>query len=107
MRYRCENPKSDDYANYGGRGIKVCKRWHGPKGFQNFLNDMGPKPTPEHSNDRKNNDGDYKPSNCHWATPTEQANNKRKRISPETRAKQSAVRKAWWAAKKETAEVTC
>lgn len=75
MRQRCENPNNDDFDLYGGRGIKVCRRW---KDFANFLADMGPRPTPQHSIDRyPNNDGDYEPTNCRWATPEQQANNKR------------------------------
>lgn len=73
MRQRCENPKNDRYADYGGRGIRVCKRW---ARFANFIADMGRKPRGA-SLDRRNNDGDYKPSNCRWATAKQQANNRR------------------------------
>lgn len=73
MIWRC-NPKSDRFADYGGRGIKVCERW---RKFNNFLADMGPKPSPSHQIERRENNGDYEPSNCYWATPTEQGNNKR------------------------------
>lgn len=71
---RCENPKQENYPRYGGRGIKVCERWR--NSFENFLADMGRKPTPEHSIDRKENDGNYEPRNCHWATPEEQRGNR-------------------------------
>lgn len=74
MIQRCTNPNAPGYENYGGRGIKVCKRWIE---FANFLADMGGKPSPQHSLDRKNNDGDYELNNCRWATRLEQARNKR------------------------------
>lgn len=74
MRNRCLNPKADCYENYGGRGIKVCKRWDK---FENFLEDMKTRPSMQHSLERLNNNGDYEPSNCKWATKTEQNRNKR------------------------------
>ena len=76
MKKRCYNPKSIGYKNYGARGIKVCDRWL--HSFKNFLEDMGHKPGPEYSLDRKNNDGNYEPKNCRWATPEVQRNNTRK-----------------------------
>lgn len=73
MIRRCTRPLSARYKDYGGRGIKVCKRW---QRFENFLADMG-KPPKNKTLDRKNNDGDYCKSNCQWATRREQARNRR------------------------------
>jgi hypothetical protein len=75
MKARCFNPKKDKYKYYGGRGVTVCERWR--NSFENFLADMGEPPSARHSIDRINNDGNYEPSNCRWATPLEQAHNKR------------------------------
>jgi hypothetical protein len=75
MKYRCNNPNNKRYADYGGRGIKVCDRWM--DSFENFLSDMGTKPSKAHSLDRINNNGDYTPFNCRWATAVEQNRNKR------------------------------
>lgn len=72
MIARCENPKNEKYPRYGARGIKVCERW---KDFANFLSDMGEKPSPKHSIDRIDSDGDYEPSNCRWATSATQMRN--------------------------------
>lgn len=73
MHQRCSNPANKEWPNYGGRGIKVCKRW---KDFAKFLADMGERPNGL-TLDRKNNSLGYSPRNCRWATAQEQANNKR------------------------------
>lgn len=76
IRHRCDNPDNAWYHRYGGRGIALCERWRGPMGFVNFIEDMGPRPSPEHSLDRLDNDGPYAPGNCRWATREEQNANK-------------------------------
>lgn len=77
MMQRCHNKKNKSYSKYGGRGIKVCERWLPPNGFPKFVKDMGERPEGT-SIDRINNDGDYEPSNCRWATRTVQVWNKGK-----------------------------
>lgn len=75
MIARCHNPRSSGYPKYGARGIAVCDRWR--EDFAHFFDDMGAKPGPEYSLERKDNDGPYSPDNCIWASPLVQAYNKR------------------------------
>lgn len=71
---RCTNPKVKNWHDYGGRGITVCDRW---RVYENFMADMGKRPTTGHSVERKDNSDGYRPGNCYWATRHEQARNKR------------------------------
>lgn len=81
MIQRCHNPKAQAYHNYGGRGIKVNAEWR--QSFKAFIKHMGNRPTPSHSLDRINNDGDYEPGNCRWSTKSDQAKNRR-RLHPKS-----------------------
>lgn len=73
MKRRCQNPNTINYRQYGGAGVTVCKRW---LQYENFLEDMGRRPSPRHTLERRNNALGYRPSNCCWATYTEQNINK-------------------------------
>jgi hypothetical protein len=75
MLQRCNNPNDPKYPDYGGRGIKICKRW---RNFIHFFKDMGFRPSKNYSLGRINNDGNYQPKNCRWETAKQQANNRRK-----------------------------
>lgn len=77
---RCTNPKAKDYKRYGGAGIRLCDRW---ESFENFLEDMGKRPSGTHSIERVNNASGYSPSNCIWATMKTQARNRRDNITIE------------------------
>lgn len=76
MKQRCLNPNNDSYHHYGGRGITVCDRWI--EDFANFINDMGRRPSDDLTIERINNDGNYEPGNCKWATMKEQSLNQRR-----------------------------
>lgn len=77
MRDRCNNPRNKQYPHYGGRGISVCERWDD---YEAFVMDMGDRPTPKHSVDRIDVNGNYEPNNCRWATPSQQAQNSRRTV---------------------------
>lgn len=81
MIRRCENPANKDYHDYGGRGIRVCERWRDREnGFTNFLADMGARQSASLSLDRIDNNGNYEPDNCRWASQADQNRNQRRTV---------------------------
>lgn len=98
MKRRCLSPHRRGYKNYGGRGIKVCDRWlrgDGAKtGFHCFLEDMGERPSLQHQLDRIDNNGNYEPANCRWATRQEQMMNRQRTIKVELNGEQLSIAEA-------------
>lgn len=91
MKSRCLNPKNKKYSIYGGRGITITPRW---MEFQNFISDMGWRPSPNHTLERKNTDGNYNPYNCVWRTMKDQCRNKRNNVKV-TIGGETKCLKAW------------
>ena len=89
MRQRCNNPNNPRYADWGGRGIQVCERWND---YTNFLADMGRRPSAKHSLERIDNDKNYSPDNCKWATKHEQKLNQRNSVTIEFMDKRVSAR---------------
>lgn len=89
---RCEDKKNKSFMDYGSRGVAVCKRWR--KSFFLFLKDMGLRPSKFHTIERRDNDGDYMPSNCYWATRKQQAKNRRTNVVVEYLG-QKRILKEW------------
>lgn len=89
MRQRCQNPRDNAFDRYGGRGITVCDRW---QSFEAFHRDMGEPPSRRHTIERIDNDGNYEPGNCRWATKAEQARNTRRNVRYEVNGRKYLMR---------------
>lgn len=92
MLNRCYNKNNHNFKHYGGRGITVCARWRGPKGYLNFIADMGVPPTRKHTIERKNNGRGYTPKNCVWATQFRQGANTRANVYIIVRGQRGCVK---------------
>ena len=92
IKNRCENANAKCFYRYGGRGIKICKEWRDD--FEKFVADMGPRPSLAHSVDRIDNDRDYEPGNCRWATKREQNNNRENTRYVEYRGQRMSINDA-------------
>jgi len=92
MLQRCGNPNSTNFENWGGRGIRVCKRW---RNFANFFADMGERPEGK-SLDRRDVNGDYEPDNCKWSTAFEQCHNRRNSVNPVASGCELIAEGGWW-----------
>lgn len=91
MKRRCTVPTNKSYSNYGGRGIQLCERW---QTFAGFIADMGARPSPMHTIERVDNDGNYEPSNCRWAPRFEQNGNTRRNLIITYRSRSMTVAEA-------------
>jgi hypothetical protein len=94
MIARCEYLGAGNYEYYGALGIKVCRRWRGKNGFENFKKDMGERPSGVHSIERCRVTGNYTPNNCYWATREQQAQNKRNTVRVVYDGEEMSLRKA-------------
>lgn len=93
IKDRCYNPNRPEYPLYGGRGITMCDEWKND--FTAFYRDMGVRPSPDHSVERKDTNGDYEPSNCRWATRIEQQNNMRGNVKVEYNGEVLTLGQLW------------
>lgn len=104
MLNRCLNPNADQFARYGGRGIRVCEQW--ASDFRAFAKDMGERQSPHLTIERIDNDGDYEPGNCRWATIQEQENNRSNNRIVTYRGSRMTAAEAWRASGRMVAKST-